>query len=87
LALPAALGRLQAGVMELLPGGPLMSRDNLDSMQVDNIASGAHPGLDAPELGGPTGLRLTELEPYAFEMLGGMHARAHLDALRRRAHR
>ena len=33
LALPAALGRLQALVMELLPGKPLMSRDNLDSMQ------------------------------------------------------
>ena len=31
--------------MELLPGDPLMSRDNLDSMQIDNVASGTRPGL------------------------------------------
>jgi len=47
IALPDALGRLQALVMELVPGEPLMSRDNLDSMRVDNIASGALPGLAA----------------------------------------
>jgi uncharacterized protein YbjT (DUF2867 family) len=43
--LPAALARMQAWVMEHLPGEPLMSRDNLDSMKVDNIASGQCPGL------------------------------------------
>ena len=43
--LPMAVGRLQALMMELLPGGPLMSRDNLDAMRVDNVASGQHPGL------------------------------------------
>lgn len=32
-------GRLQAWFMEHMPGGPLMSRDNLDSMKVDNVAS------------------------------------------------
>lgn len=47
LPLPAALAQLQAGLMELLPGEPLMSRDNLASMQVPNIASGTLPGLDA----------------------------------------
>jgi NADH dehydrogenase len=47
IALPDALGRLQALVMELVPGEPLMSRDNLDSMRVDNVASGALPGLAA----------------------------------------
>ena len=46
-ALPDALGRLQALLMELAPGQPLMSRDNLDSMKVDNVASGKLPGLDA----------------------------------------
>jgi NADH dehydrogenase len=45
--LPDALGRLQAGVMELLPGEPLMSRDNLRSLAVPNVASGEWPGLDA----------------------------------------
>ena len=47
LALPMALGRLQALLMELGPGQPLMSRDNLDSMKVDNVASGSLPGLPA----------------------------------------
>jgi uncharacterized protein YbjT (DUF2867 family) len=47
IGLPAALGRLQARVMELAPGQPLMSRDNLDSMAVDNVASGRLPGLQA----------------------------------------
>lgn len=45
IALPNALGRLQALVMELAPGEPLMSRDNLDSMRVDNVATGTLPGL------------------------------------------
>lgn len=38
--LPPVLARLQALMLECLPGEPLMSRDNLDSMKVDNIASG-----------------------------------------------
>jgi uncharacterized protein YbjT (DUF2867 family) len=45
-SLPAPLARLQAFVMEHLPGEPLMSRDNLDSMRVANIASGQLPGLE-----------------------------------------
>ena len=45
--LPMALGRLQALMMELAPGEPLMSRDNLDAMRVDNVATGQHPGLSA----------------------------------------
>lgn len=39
IGLPAPLARLQAGMLEWLPGGPLMSRDNLDSMQVDNVSN------------------------------------------------
>jgi NADH dehydrogenase len=42
-----ALGRLQALLMELAPGEPLMSRDNLAAMSVDNVASGTLPGLEA----------------------------------------
>jgi NADH dehydrogenase len=43
--LPAWVGRLQAGLLSLLPGEPLMSADNLASMQVPNVASGRRPGL------------------------------------------
>jgi NADH dehydrogenase len=49
IGLPMWMGWLQAAAMELAPGEPLMSRDNLASMKVDNIASGQHPGLS--ELG------------------------------------
>ncbi len=47
LALPETLGRLQARLMAWLPGPPLMSLDNLDSMRVDNVASNKLPGLQA----------------------------------------
>lgn len=43
IGLPDALARLQAFMLEHLPGPTLMSRDNLDSMKADNIASGRHP--------------------------------------------
>lgn len=43
--LPQPLAYLQALVMEMLPGPPLMSRDNLASMQVDNICQSTLPGL------------------------------------------
>ena len=45
--LPEGLARLQAGMMELLPGEPLMSRDNVASMRVPNVATGRWPGLAA----------------------------------------
>lgn len=45
LPLPGPLALLQALAMELLPGEPLMSRDNLASMSVPNVASGRLPGL------------------------------------------
>jgi NADH dehydrogenase len=38
VGLPPALARVQAWFLEHAPGGPVMSRDNLDSMQVDNVA-------------------------------------------------
>ncbi len=47
LPLPMALGRLQALLMELGPGQPMMSRDNVDSLRVDNVASGRLPGLES----------------------------------------
>ena len=47
LPLPNWVGWLQAAAMELAPGEPLMSRDNLASMKVDNVATGRLPGLSA----------------------------------------
>jgi uncharacterized protein YbjT (DUF2867 family) len=47
LGLPMWVGWLQAAAMELAPGEPLMSRDNLASMKVDNVATGQLPGLAA----------------------------------------
>lgn len=38
VGLPPVLARVEAWFLEHAPGGPLMSRDNLDSMRVDNIA-------------------------------------------------
>jgi len=40
VALPDALGRLQATLLEFAPGPTLMSRDNFDSMAIDNVARG-----------------------------------------------
>ncbi len=47
LGQPEGLARLQAGMMEQLPGEPLMSRDNVASMRVPNVATGRWPGLAA----------------------------------------
>jgi NADH dehydrogenase len=59
LPLPDWAGRLQALAMECAPGVPLMSRDNLDSMKTDNVATGNHPGLAA------LGIHAAALEPIA----------------------
>lgn len=50
IALPDWMGRLQALLMEKVPGTTLMSRDNLDSMKVDNVATGTLPGLQALDI-------------------------------------
>lgn len=81
LPLPRALGRLQAGVMELLPGEPLMSRDNLDAMRTDNVASGQLPGLES------LGIRPAALATVAPGYLGEQGGRSHLLGLRRSAGR
>ncbi len=47
IGLPDALARIQAALMELAPGEPIMSRDNLDAMKVDNISGGTLTGLQA----------------------------------------
>jgi uncharacterized protein YbjT (DUF2867 family) len=82
IALPAGMARLQATMMELAPGEPLLSRDNLDSMKVDNVAS-TQPYLPAAELG----LELTPLEAEAPNYLAGKHPRTRFSAYRARARR
>jgi NADH dehydrogenase len=81
LPLPNALGRLQALFMEMLPGQPLMSRDNIASMSVPNIASGTLPGLQA------LGISAAPLEAVVPSYLGAMHGRARLERLRALARR
>ena len=63
IALPRWLGRLQAWLLELAPGGPLMSRDNLDSMKIDNVATGQWPGLES------LGIHPAALPPIAQDYL------------------
>jgi NADH dehydrogenase len=64
IPLPGWLARLQARLMELAPGEPLMSRDNLDSMKIDNVASGTVPGLSQ------LGIAAASLAPIASAYLG-----------------
>jgi NADH dehydrogenase len=79
--LPMALGRLQALAMEWLPGVTLMSRDNLDSMGIDNVAGGVLPGLAW------LGIAPTPLGAVAPGYLGHHDGRAKLDTLRAAARR
>jgi NADH dehydrogenase len=66
-ALPRSLGRLQALVLEKLPGETLMSRDNLKSTLIPNIASGLPTLRDL-------GIDATALEAIAPLYLGATHA-------------
>jgi NADH dehydrogenase len=78
--LPPALARLQALFFELLPGTPIMSRDNLDSMKVDNVVDPAIQALTAASLG----IKLTALEAVAPRYLS---PNERLDQFRARAGR
>ncbi|MBX3621479.1 MAG: complex I NDUFA9 subunit family protein [Rhizobacter sp.] len=79
--LPHALGRLQALMLECLPGTPLMSRDNLASMRVPNVASGGAAGL------ADLGIRPTALEAVMPDVLARRGEPARLDSWRRAARR
>ena len=65
-ALPRALGEAQAWLLEHLPGPTLMSRDNLRSLQVDSVATGRAPGLDA------LGIQPASIEQAWAEERGGV---------------
>jgi uncharacterized protein YbjT (DUF2867 family) len=48
ISTPPPFGMLQALVLEKIPGGPLMSRDNVRSMQVPNVSEASWPAFAAP---------------------------------------
>ena len=79
--LPLALGRLQAALKALAPGEPLMRRDNLDSMAVDNITDGHLPGLAA------LGIAPASVEAVASVYLSARGKRSVFQDLRRMAGR
>ncbi len=76
VGLPHALAWLQARLMELMPGEPLLSRDNLQSLTVPNVATGHHPGLQA------LGITPASLEAIAPTYLGHRGWRSSLMACR-----
>ncbi|MEY3992640.1 MAG: hypothetical protein RIS04_1403, partial [Pseudomonadota bacterium] len=71
-------GYPQALLMEQLPGEPLMSRDNLASMRVDNVASGELPELSA------LGIEAASLAGVAPGYLGQRGPRSQLERYRAR---
>ncbi len=81
IGLPDSLARLQAWLMELAPGEPILSRDNLDAMKTDNIASGKLPGLTA------LGITPSALSAVAPFYLGAQGLRSGLMAKRKTAGR
>ncbi len=81
LGLPDPVAKVMAWVFEQLPG-EVMSRDNLDSMQIDSVAS-RQPYWPAPELG----IRPTPMEPEAVLYLAGLHPRTRFGGFRARARR
>ena len=74
--IPHTLAWLQAFLMELAPGQPLMSRDNLRSMQVDNMASGK--ALSLKDLN----IQASSVSSIAPSYLGHKGACTKLDAFR-----
>jgi uncharacterized protein YbjT (DUF2867 family) len=59
--IPEPLARLQAALFALLPGDPLVSADNLDSMKVDNVVDPVIQATTAAALR----IKLTPLEAIA----------------------
>jgi NADH dehydrogenase len=81
LALPNAVARGQARLMKLMPGEPVLSRDNMDSMTVPNVATGHFPGLSA------LGITPAALSAIAPGYLGSRGPRSGLTLKRKTAGR
>jgi uncharacterized protein YbjT (DUF2867 family) len=80
IKLPESLGRIQAMTMEMAPGEPLISRDNLDSMKTPSIASG--PLVPELGIGEPA-----SIEAIAPLYLTGNSPRSRFSGFRTTAHR
>ena len=80
IGLPDGLARAQAFMLECLPGEPLMSRDNIASMRVPNVASGTLPGLQA------LGIEPASLASVAPGYLGAGQGIARLNRWRAERH-
>lgn len=76
IGLPAAVARMQAAVMGLLPGRPF-TRDNYDSMQVDAACRGPFPAA--------LGFRPEPVEAVVPYYLGQRDQHAFFDAVRQEA--
>lgn len=78
IPVPSAIGKIQAFFMECLPGDPLMNRDNVDSMSVDNVSTtGKVFPLD----------KYISLTASAPEYLRNTHDKSKMDVFRQGAHR
>ncbi|HJV54234.1 MAG TPA: complex I NDUFA9 subunit family protein [Noviherbaspirillum sp.] len=73
MALPDALARLEATLLEHTSDHPLMSRDNLDSMKVDNVA--------ATSMRDTLGIEPTALEEVAPSYLQGERPHEHVETV------
>jgi uncharacterized protein YbjT (DUF2867 family) len=76
LPLPSAIAWCQAVAMECLPGEPLLSRDNLASLRVPNVATGQHRGLT------DLGIQPSALEAVLPQYLGARHGLQRFDGWR-----
>ena len=80
IGLPERLSMLQAFAMELLPGPPLMSRDNVRSMRVPNVSRSTFPfGIEPHALEG--------VAPFYLSSPAGLAPRERYPQLRWRARR
>jgi len=82
IGLPDALARLEAMAFELLPGTPLLTRDNLDSLKTDNVVNAAAKSSAGVLTAEALGIKLTPLESVAPQYLAPT---GQLDELRSRA--
>ncbi len=78
IGLPTALAKLQAFVMECLPGQPLISRDNIDSLSIDNISNSTESLFPLPSY--------SSFSTMALEYLKARHDKTILDHFRETAH-
>jgi uncharacterized protein YbjT (DUF2867 family) len=78
---PEFVGQLQAAMMALMPGEPLMSADNLRSMRVDNVRTGTGPDLSQ------LGIRPASIHAVAPLYVGAQGPSSHLLHCREKARR